>query len=375
MDFALTEEQNAVRAFAAEVLGRLAQEPEVMAWGGMSAPARERLWDAFVASDLLSIGLPEQWSGSGGSVTETALICHAVGHAGVPFPYDCTTPTVAAAVARFGSDDLRASVLPRFAKGEVRVSMSALSAGPTAVLTARDGAFELSGAVSHVPAPVPLDMVLVPAALEPDGQPRLVLLDLSGPGCDEVTQTQATDYTWEAQLRLTGAVVAPDRVLGGDDVDSFAWLRQRAIAAASATQVGLCVRAVELAALHVRERRQFGRPLSDFQAVTQRLADALIQLDVMDAALWRLVSQLETGADAGVAASLAKHIASRSAPCVVRAAVHLHGGLGVDVTYPLALLAVMSKRLEGWLGGAGRHLEELGEQLAGAQALDELLLA
>ena len=157
-----------------------------------------------------------------------------------------------------------------------------------------------------------------------------------------------------------------DRLGGGSD--ALAWLVRRATVALCAMQVGVTDRALRMTAEYTSAREQFGRPLSAFQAVSQRAADAYVDVQgirlTAQAAIWRLAEGHEADADASIA--VAKFWSAEAAQRVVHAAQHLHGGVGVDVSYPLHRSFLWAKQIELGLGGGTHQLLRLGGMIASA---------
>jgi alkylation response protein AidB-like acyl-CoA dehydrogenase len=127
-----------------------------------------------------------------------------------------------------------------------------------------------------------------------------------------------------------------------------------------AMQLGICERGLELTAEYAKQRVQFDRPIATFQAVGQRLADAYIDVQAIRLTLWQAASELT---DEAVA--VAKFWASDAGHRVAHTAVHVHGGMGIDLDYHLNRYFVAAKRIEFALGGATEQLVTIGQMLAG----------
>jgi hypothetical protein len=147
----------------------------------------------------------------------------------------------------------------------------------------------------------------------------------------ELTRTPSSSGEPEYALRLDAAPV--EAMLGG--ADCVRDLYQLAIAGACALADGAVAGALALTRDHVASRQQFGRPLAAFQAVSQQIADVYIASRTMHlaalSACWRLGEGLDAAADVEVAGSWC----AEQAPRTVRLCHHLHGGIGMDMTYPL----------------------------------------
>jgi alkylation response protein AidB-like acyl-CoA dehydrogenase len=123
-------------------------------------------------------------------------------------------------------------------------------------------------------------------------------------------------------------------------------------------------KALAMTAEYTSSREQFGRPIASFQAVHQRAADAYIDVEAIRLTLWQAAWRLANGVAATGEVAIAKFWAAEAAHRVVYAAQHLHGGIGVDVDYPLHRHYLWSKHIELTLGSGTRQLVRLGAALA-----------
>jgi alkylation response protein AidB-like acyl-CoA dehydrogenase len=167
-------------------------------------------------------------------------------------------------------------------------------------------------------------------------------------------------------VRPTPAHTASGRVEHNVDLDGAPVVDTIAVdptalvlAGACAFGDGLLAGALALTTDHVRDRHQFGRPLATFQAVAQQIADVAIASRTLHqitlAAGWRLATGRPAGADLAVAA----YWLARELPAAMRTCHHLHGGLGLDVTYPLHRYSALAKDLVRSVGGAAACLERV----------------
>jgi alkylation response protein AidB-like acyl-CoA dehydrogenase len=127
---------------------------------------------------------------------------------------------------------------------------------------------------------------------------------------------------------------APAELLAGEDAARV--LRDLATAGLCLTASGVVAGARDLTATYIKGRTQFGRTLAEFQAVAMQIADVYISSRTIDLAAenasWRIVSGLDVTDDLAVAAYWVCH----EAPGAMRTCHHLHGGMGVDITYPMS---------------------------------------
>ena len=193
----------------------------------------------------------------------------------------------------------------------------------------------------------------------------MFLVDPTSSGGVELERNEAINDEPLFTIRLHGAAgEALGDPHGGDEI--VEWLTDRAIAAVCSIQAGVCEAALRLTAAYVSEREQFGSKIGTFQAVAQRIADAYIDTEAIRLtaiqAAWRLSEELPANDEVHIA----KFWASFGGDRVVHAAQHLHGGVGVDLDYPVHRYFRWSKVIELTLGTATEHLRRLGQRIAAA---------
>jgi alkylation response protein AidB-like acyl-CoA dehydrogenase len=159
-----------------------------------------------------------------------------------------------------------------------------------------------------------------------------------------------------AELVFDGTAALP---LGGPE-SVGPWL-DRVQVGVCALLLGLSRRALELTAAYVGEREQFGRKIGTFQAVSQRAADAWIDTWAMEVTLWQAAWRLSEDLPCARELLVARQVAADGAHRVTAAAQHLHGGMGFDRDYPLHRYFLAVKQWEFLLGGAGAHLQDIGD--------------
>jgi alkylation response protein AidB-like acyl-CoA dehydrogenase len=373
MDFTLTDEQTAVRDLAARILSERSTPErvrEVEADPGGDWFDRE-LWAELAKADLLGLCLPEAHGGGGYGLFELALILEQVGRNVAPVPLYATLALGALPLAEFGTDAQQAAWLPGVAAGEV-VLTAALSEGgdglppgrPATTATPDGDGWRMSGTKVLVPSAHLAHRVLVPAATG-DGASTVFLVD---PGAAGVTAERNTSVNLEPVTTLTfdGVAVTAGDVVGevGGGAAVTAWITDRGVAALCAIQAGVCEAALRLTATYTSGRQQFGTPIATFQAVAHRAADAYIDTEAIRLTAHQAAWRLAAGMPAAEELAIAKFWAGEGSHRVTHAAQHLHGGIGVDVDYPLHRTFRWARHLELSLGGATPHLRRLGHLLA-----------
>jgi alkylation response protein AidB-like acyl-CoA dehydrogenase len=384
MDFKYSEEQDAVRQLAAQILGdRSTHErlKEIEAAAGDEGPFDRDLWRELAGAGLLGIHLGEDVGGAGLDFVAACLVLEAAGRTAAYVPLVETMVYGAVPIERFGTDAQRKAWLAGVASGEtvLTAALSELSgemilpAGtePATTATAQaDGSWSLRGTKACVPAGLVADAVLVPAQRKAaDGADRGVgvfIVDTAAPGVSLVRQTTTTGRP-EAIVELSDVAVPGDRLLGGDEADGAAVVQvitEHATTALCIFEAGVCAAALDLTAEYTKTRVQFDKPIATFQAVGQRAADAYVDTEAIRLTAWQAASRLAAGLPAASEIAVAKYWAAEGGQRVVHAASHLHGGVGVDRDYPLHRYFLLTRQIELTLGGANESLRRLGRILA-----------
>jgi acyl-CoA dehydrogenase len=269
----------------------------------------------------------------------------------------------AEAIARFGPHELRDAWVGSALAGEAILTVAMTNDfGVPTIATKTDDGWAVNGGKTTVPAGTVADLFLVSVTSD-SGDAMVVLVPREAPGLlierQIVTNTQS-----EAHLTFQDVHVAD--VLGGGDV--VQWLLDHLVVATCAHQLGVCERALELTAEYSKVRVQFDRPIATFQAVGQRLADAYIDVQAVRLTLWQAAWRLAEGLDCAAEIATAKFWASDAGHRVAHTAVHVHGGMGIDLDYHLHRYFTAAKRNEFAFGGATKPLVALGAQLANEPA-------
>lgn len=374
MDFSFTDEQSALRELARKILEAEATPDRLREVEQGEERIDRALWATLAEANLLGAALPEAHGGSGYGFFELCVLLEEIGRAVAPVPVWATLACAAAPLARFGSDALQKRWLPSVVAGET-ILTAALSepdnAEPLAPATRAvpDGAgWRLDGVKFCVPAAHVAERVLV-AAASPDG-PGLFLVDPRGAGA-RLERQLVTDRSVQGWLALDGAPVAADAVVaapGAAGRAALAWTVARATAALCAMQVGVAEKALRITAGYAAQRVQFDRPIGSFQAVHTRAADAYCDLEALRLVTWEAADLLAREQPATDAVEVAKFFAGEAGHAIAYAAMHLHGGIGVDVDYPVHRYYLWARQIELSLGPAARHLAAIGERLARPEA-------
>ncbi|MFC3451709.1 acyl-CoA dehydrogenase family protein [Amycolatopsis speibonae] len=357
MDFTLTEAQQDLASLTRRILTDKVT-PDVLGphgSGGFDAP----LWTALAQAGVIDAALPQSVGGGGFGLLEQCSVLAEIGRAVAPVPYLTSVVLGAAAVAEFGDGQLAERWAVPVLRGDHVLAVALPDYGVPCGFTAEaDGdGWRLTGAQTAVASGAFAHGFLVEAAI--DGGRQVFLLDRHAVS---VSAQRTVDHADAALVELSGTKAEVS--LG----DIGEWLRLRGTIGVCAQQLGVVERALELTAAYARERKQFGHLIGSFQAVRQRLADAYVDVEAVRLTLWQAVWRLGEGLPAAEEVATAKFWAAEAGHRVAHTAVHVHGGVGIDVDHTLHRYFVAAKRLEFTLGGATAQLSGLGDLLAAAPA-------
>lgn len=319
-------------------------------------------WGALAQSELLSAPLPESMGGMGCGIRELAVMLEQAGRTVAPVPLLETLVLGVLPMVAFGTPEQQARTLAGVGEGLTVLTAALTDAGsrdplrPTTTATKSSGTVRVTGSKRTVAYADEAEWIIATAAT-PEGC-RLVVFSASADGVSRSAQ-RATNGQPLSDLTLEDVEA---EVLGG--ADAPAWLLERAQVGLAALALGVARQALITTAKYVSERQQFGRPIGTFQAVSQRAADAWMDVEAMDVTLLQAAWRLSAGEPAGASVALARYWACEGGHRVVAAAQHLHGGMGFDKDYPLYRYFLWSKRLEFSLGGGSAQLSRIGDLIA-----------
>jgi acyl-CoA dehydrogenase len=373
MDFTLNEAERELADLTRKILtGRLT--PERMRAVEAGDGFDRALWADLAGAGILSAALPEPLDGAGLGLLAQCCVLAELGRAVAPVPYLASIVLGASALARFGTPQQQDRWAAPAGRGEIILTAAlaeedgddprapSVSAERMKGEGAGGAGWRLSGVKTTVFAAAQAGLMLVPAATPPD-----VTVFLVDPAGDGVTvQPQRITGGTAGRVVLDGVRVPAGRVLGspGQGREITGWLLAHATVALCALQLGVVERALEMTAEYARNRVQFGKPIGGFQAVAQRLADGYIDVEAVRLTMWQAAWQLAAGQPSETAIATAKFWAADAGHRVAHTAVHVHGGVGIDLDYPLHRYFLAAKQGEFALGGATTQLRRIGTALA-----------
>jgi 3-oxo-4-pregnene-20-carboxyl-CoA dehydrogenase beta subunit len=361
VQFALSETQEAVRHVAEVALRR-----------------PEAAWQDLAEAGLLALPVPVAQGGEGLGLDEVGVLVREVGRHASNLPVWETLVCGVLPVAVAGTPEQQHRLLEGVATGERRLAAATNEPGtahpaePATRLAADGDAWRLDGLKVGV-CGADLAAHLLVSATSDEG-PVVVVVAAEAQGVTTV-ETRSSREVPEHSVRLEGVRVEEAEILGGPPGADAATraarvLREHARAGLCLLGDGLVAGATELTSSYVKEREQFGRALAEFQAVAMQMADVYIASRTIGlaarAAAWRVAEGLPAGDDLAVAVYW---LATRG-PEAMHVCHHVHGGVGVDITYPMPRFSSRMKDVVRLLGGTRQTLAALPVQESDGKSLE-----
>jgi butyryl-CoA dehydrogenase len=349
MDLELTPEQTLLRDTARELATKeiLPRAAEIDRTHEFPRALVSRLGEV----GLLGVMVPEKWGGAGMDVLSYALaleeISRACASTGVIMSVQ--NSLVCGPLVSSGSDAQRAKWLPDLATGK-KIGCFALSepeagsdaaAQRTTAVRQKGGGWVLSGTKNFITNAPAADVMLVAANTDPGKGSRgisvfIVPTNTPGVKIGKHDEKMGIRGAQSAQVFLDGVALGEDALLGAENEGfkiAMKGLDGGRIGIA-AQAVGIARAAFEDAVKYARERKTFGQPIADHQAIQFKLADMSTEIDGARLLLWRAAVKKDSGARYSREAAMAKLFASEVANRVAKEALQVFGGYGYLADFP-----------------------------------------
>ncbi|WP_421843851.1 acyl-CoA dehydrogenase family protein [Mycobacterium sp.] len=355
MDFQLTATQQAVVDVVTSVLDR--ESSSATTSPEEAAGTVESAWAALVDGGVTALPVPERLGGDGVGLPEVASVLTELGRHGTVTPALATLGLGTVPVLDLASEEQQDRYLVGVAKGgiitaalnEPRVAL------PDRPVTSFAGG-RLSGTKVGVAYAQRADWMIVTA------DTAVVVVSPRADGV-ELIKTPTSNGSDEYTVTFADVVVDDSDILADAAAPR---VNQLALAVMGAYADGLMAGALRLTADYVANRKQFGKPLSTFQTVAAQLAEVYIASRTVDLVAKSVVWQLAEGRDVEPQASqdldVLGYWVTSQAPPAMQICHHLHGGMGMDITYPMPRYYSTIKDLTRLMGGPSHRLELVGEQ-------------
>jgi alkylation response protein AidB-like acyl-CoA dehydrogenase len=373
MALVLTEEQSMLRDSARGLIGDRAPVSHLrhLRDNKDATGFSREVWKTFAEMGFAGLLVPEEFGGNGLGALEAGIVMEEIGRTLMPSPFLATSVLAASALARGGSAAQKQEHLPKIASGALLASL-AIDEGPkhrplhTKMQAVRSGnGFRLAGAKALVVDGHVTDLLIVVArsagsAGERDGL-TLFLVDPKTKGV-ATERTVMVDSHNAARIVFDNVEVDADHVLGGVDrgdqlLDAVLNIGRGAVAS---EMLGLADEVFGRTVTYLKERKQFGKLIGEFQALQHRAAQLYIDIEITRAAVLKALQALDTDvAKAAAAVAVAKARAGTTATRAVQEGVQMHGGMGMTDQFDIGFFMKRARVCEELLGDANFHADQL----------------
>jgi alkylation response protein AidB-like acyl-CoA dehydrogenase len=368
MALILTEEQtmlrDSARAFMADnaPITQLRKLRDTSDSDGYSKP----VWAKFADMGFTGVLVPEAQGGLGLGMVETGVVMEQIGHQLTASPFLASSVVAASLIRHAGTAEQGDHWLPKLVSGTTIATLAidehrkhqpdriACKAAKTAT------GFTLEGHKTFVIDGHVADLLLV-AATTSDKGITLFMVPRSTPGVS-VERVAMVDSHNAARITFTGVMLGHDAVLGAVDAGAapLALALDAGRAAAAAELLGIADEVFERTTAYLRQRKQFGRLIGEFQALQHRAAELYFDIEMARAAVLKALQAIDADpATAGEAVAVAKARAGTSATLAVQEGVQMHGGMGMTDEFDIGFFMKRARVLQEYLGDSGFHADRL----------------
>jgi alkylation response protein AidB-like acyl-CoA dehydrogenase len=329
------------------------------------------LWKTFAEMGFSGLLVPEQFGGSGLGAVEAGIVMEEIGRTLMPSPFLATSVLAASALSRGGSEAQKSQHLPAIADGSLLAALAVDEGAKhrplqTRMQAVRSGnGFRLNGDKSLVVDGHTAGLLIVAArtaggAGEKNGV-TLFLVDPKAKGT-AIERTIMVDSHNAARIVFDNVEVNADSVLG--EVDQGYPLLEGVLnvgrGAVASEMVGLSEEVFGRTVAYLKERKQFGKAIGEFQALQHRAAQLYIDIEITRAAVLKALQALDAdAANAASAVAVAKARAGTTATLAVQEGVQMHGGMGMTDQFDIGFFMKRARVCQELFGDSNFHTDQL----------------
>ncbi|MCA1456876.1 acyl-CoA dehydrogenase family protein [Bradyrhizobium sp. BRP22] len=329
------------------------------------------LWKIFAEMGFSGLLVPEQYGGSGLGAVEAGIVMEEIGRTLMPSPFLATSVLAASALLRGGSEAQKAQHLPGIADGSLLAALAVDEGAKhrplqTNMQAVRSGnGFRLNGDKALVVDGHTAGLLIVAARTAGSaGEKNGVTLFLVDPKAKGIAteRTIMVDSHNAARIVFDNVEVDADSVLG--EVDQGYPLLETVLnvgrGAVASEMVGLSEEVFGRTVAYLKERKQFGKAIGEFQALQHRAAQLYIDIEITRAAVLKALQALDAdAANAASAVSVAKARAGTTATLAVQEGVQMHGGMGMTDQFDIGFFMKRARVCQELFGDSNFHADQL----------------
>ena len=373
MALVLTEEQSMLRDSAR---GLISDKAPVSHLRGLrdskdATGFSRELWKEFAEMGFSGLLVPEEFGGSGLGYVEAGIVMEEIGRTLMPSPFLSTGVLAASALTRGGSAAQKSEYLPKISAGSLLAALAVDEGAKhrplqTAMQATRAGnGFRLKGAKALVVDGHTADLLVVAARTGGSaGEAKGITLFLVNPGAKGVAteRTIMVDAHNAARIEFDNVEVDADSVLG--EVDAGGALLDNLLnigrGAVASEMVGLSEEVFGRTVTYLKERKQFGKLIGEFQALQHRISHLYVEIEITRAAVLKALQSLDEDYDnADAIVAVAKARAGATGTLAVQEGLQMHGGIGMTDQFDIGLFMKRMRVCQELFGDANYHADQL----------------
>jgi alkylation response protein AidB-like acyl-CoA dehydrogenase len=373
MALVLTDEQSMLRDTARSFLVRNAPLSHLRQLRDRRDPYgySRALWKEFADQGWAGILVPETYGGLGLGYVEAGIVMEELGHTLTPSPFLSTSVVAVTAIARGGIDAQKSAYLPKIASADLIIALAVDEEtkhrpAKIALSATRSGnIFSLKGSKCYVVDGHVADLLIV--AARTSGTPgetggiTLFAIDSRSKGL-RVDRTIAVDSHNAARVVFDNVPASTENVLGQID-DGWSILDgtlDAGRAALASELLGAGDEAFTRTLAYLKERKQFGKVIGEFQALQHRAAQLYCELEVTRSAVLQALQTLDKSFDAAAQiVSIAKARAGQSATLAAKEGIQMHGGIGMTDEFDIGFFLKRVRVCQELFGDANFHADRV----------------
>ena len=316
--------------------------------------------EGLAALGLMGLPVPEQWGGAGGDTLSYAIAIEELARvdSSVAITVAAHTSLGTMPILLYGDEEQKAAWLPNLASGRKLAAFGLTEAGAGSDAGATQTTAELSNGewvingskmfITNAGTDISACVTITALTGENEISNLIVPNGSPGYGISEPIRKMGWRASDTRELSFSDCTVPEGNLLGprGAGFQQFLEILDGGRISVSAMAVGLAQGAFDLASAYAKERRQFGRPIAEFQAVQFKLADMAVELDAGRLLTYKAAWLKDQGRPFAQEAAMAKLYTGELANRAVNNALQIHGGYGFMDEFPISRLYRDQKILE-----------------------------
>ena len=340
--FGFTDEQVMIRDNVLGLMQRVLPQSRIAELEREKADMADA-FQALAADGWLALPFPEKWGGAGASNKDMAVFIEALGYwsFGVRSAYMTTVVYGGGHLRHHARPEVQEAMIPRLIEGKLRMAIaysepdSGSDSAGIRTRAVRDGdGYRLTGQKIYITNAHVADYIVVSAKTDPDAGRRglsLFIMDAKAPGLEIRPMNSLGTMTSRPNEVFMDNVFVPETHLLGEENGGWPLLmrglnEERLLLAANGG--GAALRCIDVARDFARDRKSFGKPIADYQAVSHKFADMHALTEAIRLVVFHAADMLDAGEDAVMETTTAKIVATDNNYKVADLAMQIMGGQG-----------------------------------------------